>query len=84
MEAFVSDLHPRAEGTDRSKIFERETDGLRCRGEATIDEPLPRTALALCYEQFGEEQSSNAMILAFAAANRSGSAVMQCSSAGFP
>jgi hypothetical protein len=46
-------LHPRAERTDCRKIFHRETDGLRYCGEGTIVEPLPRTTLTLCCEQFG-------------------------------
>ena len=51
--ARVSDLHPRTKGTDRRKIFDDKADGLGSRGKATIAEPRPRSALALCRKQFG-------------------------------
>ena len=53
VEALLSDQHPRAERAHRGEIFHCETNGLRCSGEATIAEPLPRTTLALGGEQFG-------------------------------
>ena len=43
VEALVSDLHPRAECTDCKKVLHDETGSLRCYGEATIAEALPRT-----------------------------------------
>jgi hypothetical protein len=49
----ISELHPRAEGTDGRKIFDDEADGLGRRGKATMTKPRPRTALAPCREQFG-------------------------------
>lgn len=52
VEAVVSDLHPCAESANSGKVFDREANGLRGRGEATIAKLLPRTALALSHEQF--------------------------------
>src|SRR6516162_4284292 len=51
--ALVTDQHPRAERAHRGEIFHRETNGLRCCGEATIAKPLPLTTPTLGGEQFG-------------------------------
>jgi hypothetical protein len=40
VEALISDLHPRAECTDCRKVFQSETGGLHCCGEATTVDAL--------------------------------------------
>ena len=52
-EALVTDQHPRTEGAHCGELFHRETNSLRCCGEATITETLARTTLALGGEEFG-------------------------------
>jgi len=51
--ALVTDQHPRAERAHRGEIFHRETNGLRCRSEATITERLTGAMPALCHEELG-------------------------------
>ena len=40
VEAFISNLHPRAERADGGKILDSEADSIRGSGEATIIERL--------------------------------------------
>jgi hypothetical protein len=59
VEALVSDLLPRAEYTDCRKVLHGETGGLRCCGEATLAEALPRTTLRLHVNSSAGEQQPN-------------------------
>jgi hypothetical protein len=50
VEAFISNLHPRAERADGGKILDSEADSIRGSGEATIIERLALATLAFWYE----------------------------------